>query len=553
MKSRISFFNGALFRKNVTRFAPAWVLYTVFLVLVMLMMYDGNYRDDFAFDLGDSIGTLNCFGLFYALLVAQLLFGDLYSSRMCNALHALPMRRETWFGTHIITGLFFDLVPNLIFSLLSALLLGNHCIITGYVFLSMTLSYLFFFATAVFAALCVGSRFAMVVVYGILHLFVGLTSWIIDALYQPLLYGIQLDLDIFYRFWPAVKLSGLRFVDATLHTKTDILWEPFAESWWYLAICDVVGLALLGIGLGLYRRRHLEKAGDFVVVKPLAPVFLVLFTLSVGTFLQLLFSLFTGNENMVFLFLGLVIGFFTGLMLLKRTTRVFQIKAWLALGGLAAAMWLSLLLTWLDPIGITRYVPAVNDIASASISVSYNNESKYIGETAAELTDITAIHRHAIDRRPLKNEDTTLIQITYTLKSGRTLSRYYRVSPDDLEGQLLARYMSTPEAVLGQHFTDVESYCRQIDRIEIWAGDDEPLYTREDIQGFITAVAADCAAGTMAQDWSFHSGDNYTRADIIFDISTFNQDLRVWAECENTVAWLTQRGLLNINIDTETK
>ncbi len=552
MKSRISFFNGALFRKNVTRFAPAWVLYTVFLVLVMLMMYDGNYRDNFAFDLGRSIGTLNCFGLFYALLVAQLLFGDLYSSRMCNALHALPMRRETWFGTHIITGLLFALVPNLIFSLLSALLLGEHWSITGYAFLSMSLSYLFFFATAVFAALCVGSRFAMVVVYGILHLFVGLAYWIIDALYQPLLYGIQLDLDILFRFWPAVRLSALRFMDVTLHTKTDILWEPCAESWWYLAICDLVGLALLGIALGLYRRRHLEKAGDFVVVKPLAPVFLVLFTLSVGTFLQLLFSLFTGDENMVFLFLGLVIGFFTGRMLLKRTTRVFQIKAWLAFAGLAAAMGLSLLLTWLDPIGITRYVPAVNDISSALISNSYVDGNGFIGETAEELTDITAIHRHALDCRSPENEDTTLIRITYTLKSGRTLSRYYRVSPETPEGRLLTRYMSTPEAVLGQHFTDVESYCRQIDRIEIWGGKEETLYTQEDIRGFITAVAADCAAGTMAQDWSFHPDRDFTGANIIGNFSR-SLSVWVWPECENTVAWLTQRGLWHLDIDTETK
>lgn len=549
MKSKISFFNGALFRKNVTRFAPAWVLYTVFLVLVMLMMYDGNYRGDFAFDLGRSIGTLNCFGLFYALLVAQLLFGVLYSSRMCNALHALPMRRETWFGTHILTGLLFAVVPNLIFSLLSALLLGEHGGIAGYAFLSMTLSYLFFFATAVFSALCVGSRFAMVVVYGILHLFMGMAYWIIDALYQPLLYGIHLDLDILHQFWPAVRLSALQFIDVISHTKTDILWEPHAESWWYLAICDFVGLALLGVALWLYRRRHLEKAGDFVVVKPLEPVFLVLFTLSVGNFLQLLFSLFIGDV----LFLGMAIGFFTGRMLLKRTTRVFQIKAWLAFGGLVAAMALSLLLTWLDPIGITRYVPAVNDISSASISVSYGETSVFTGETAAELTDITAIHRHAIACPPNGNKPATSICITYTLKSGHTLSRYYRVSPETSEGQLLERYMSTPEAVLGQNFTDVESYCQSIDRIEIWGKGDETLYTQEDIQSFITAVAADCAAGAIAQDWSFHKDSNSAGAHIVFDSSAFNHHLYFWEECENTVAWLTQRGLWVTGMDTETK
>ena len=32
MKSRISFFNATVFKKNLTRFAPAWGLYTVLLV-----------------------------------------------------------------------------------------------------------------------------------------------------------------------------------------------------------------------------------------------------------------------------------------------------------------------------------------------------------------------------------------------------------------------------------------------------------------------------------------------------------------------------------------
>ena len=36
MRSRISFFDATAFRKNVTRFAPAWVLYSVFMLMLML-------------------------------------------------------------------------------------------------------------------------------------------------------------------------------------------------------------------------------------------------------------------------------------------------------------------------------------------------------------------------------------------------------------------------------------------------------------------------------------------------------------------------------------
>ena len=37
MRSRASFFNGALYRKNLTRFAPLWIAYLL-LLLVLLPM-----------------------------------------------------------------------------------------------------------------------------------------------------------------------------------------------------------------------------------------------------------------------------------------------------------------------------------------------------------------------------------------------------------------------------------------------------------------------------------------------------------------------------------
>ena len=38
MKSRTSFFNGVIFRKNLTRFAPVWGLYTLCLLLGLMLV-----------------------------------------------------------------------------------------------------------------------------------------------------------------------------------------------------------------------------------------------------------------------------------------------------------------------------------------------------------------------------------------------------------------------------------------------------------------------------------------------------------------------------------
>ena len=124
MKSRTSFFNATVFKKNLTRFAPAWGLYTVLLVLTVFTECTWVERaGSNLLNLGETHGA---FALFYAPLCTQLLFGDLlYNTRMCNALHALPLKRETWFFTNILSGYAFFLIPTLAASALAWLLMAG--------------------------------------------------------------------------------------------------------------------------------------------------------------------------------------------------------------------------------------------------------------------------------------------------------------------------------------------------------------------------------------------------------------------------------------------
>ena len=117
MKLRTSFFNPTVFKKDLTRFAPTWALYTVGLFMVMAVCMDSAYQYRQAENLVSILGVTAVINMGYAFLNAQLLFGDLFSARHCNALHAMPLRRECWYMTHVIAGLLFSLVPNTIFAL----------------------------------------------------------------------------------------------------------------------------------------------------------------------------------------------------------------------------------------------------------------------------------------------------------------------------------------------------------------------------------------------------------------------------------------------------
>ena len=125
MKLKTSFFDETVLKKNITRFAPVWGLYSAFLLMLFMVAVDlGSEGVRTASNMAETLPFMVVVNCIYAFATAQLLWGDLYSSRMCNALHALPLRREGWFLTGTAAGLLFSLIPNGVFILAMLLLCG---------------------------------------------------------------------------------------------------------------------------------------------------------------------------------------------------------------------------------------------------------------------------------------------------------------------------------------------------------------------------------------------------------------------------------------------
>ena len=211
MKLRTSFFDKTVFLKNVTRFAPVWGLYSLGLVMALMTMASSDLEYWQVDALGESIQLMPLVNMGYALVCAMLLFGDLYNSRMCNALHALPLRRECWFSTNVISGLAFAIVPNLVMTLIAIPLCASSIVTDGwqvplYWLLGSCLQFIAFFGIAVFSIFCAGSRFASLVVYGIVNFFPMVVYWLLSSLYEPLMPGIKLSTVLFARACPLPQL-----------------------------------------------------------------------------------------------------------------------------------------------------------------------------------------------------------------------------------------------------------------------------------------------------------------------------------------------------------
>ena len=509
MKSRISFFDKAVLRKDITRFAPLWAIYLIGGLLVIPSSLTGLMTQFAAKQLASTIAPYSTINMIYAVLCAQLLFGDLFNTRMCNALHAMPLRRETWFLTHVVSGLCFSLVPQIIGAVLEMLLLQEMWFVGLYWLLGMTLEYLFFFGLAVFCVFCVGNRLAMAVVYGIVNFAAMIVYWFVETIYEPLLYGVNISAERFQLFSPVVQMNTnsqmLIFErldkDAPYNANTRWEFKGMGQGWEYLAICAVIGVVLLIGALLLYRRRKLECAGDFAAVKPLEPIFAVVFPLCVGC----VFAMF-GYSYLVFLSAGLIIGWFIGQMLLQRTVKVFKGKVFLKLGILLLALGATLLLTWIDPIGITRWLPEEDQVSVVHIGPG---NQIYLGSSSVLELQGTAKIQKVIDEHSSliaakrKSESGMTMTIQYTMKDGQKIIRTYSVEQGTKEWNSFEKMYSIPEEILG--YTDWETFASEIEvsvNGQILTGYFETkwnLDVEEMKSSLLEALKKDCEEGSLPQ------------------------------------------------------
>jgi len=513
MKSRISFFDKAVLRKDITRFAPLWAIYLIGGLLVMMTMVAGRNYSYAAQDLAEVIGSFSIINMIYAALCAQSLFGDLFNTRHCNALHALPLRRETWFVSHTVSGLLFSFVPHIIGAALVMIQLKELWFVSLIWLLGMVLEYLFFFGLAVFSVFCTGNRLAMAAVYGILNFASMIAFWFVDTIYEPMMFGMYMQEDIFMLLCPVVSMSSeskMVLFERVMDNTQIWQYKGMGEGWGYLAVCAVIGVALLAASLLLYRRRKLECAGDFIAVKPLEPIFAVVFTICVGCVFAVVEQMFT-NDYLLFLCVGLIIGWFVGQMLLQRTIRVFKGKVFLKLAILAAALGASIFLTWLDPLGITRWVPKPENVAYVELGDSIYDDSYLKLESAESMENVTLVHKLLIEDRGRSGVRQTVV-IHYTMRDGRRISRTYTVRKDTAQWDILSSVFSDPEYVLG--YTDWESFVEKTEGV--WEGNSllslcevYVRYSKDDVnyrelhdtmrRELLEALKKDCEEGLLPQ------------------------------------------------------
>ena len=587
MQFKTSCCNKTLLKKDLTRFAPLWGVYTLGLLMLLFLTWDDKsipFNNIYAFrTLFPNVALYN--GV-YALAVAAMLFGDLYNTRMCYGTHALPMTRGCWFGTHILSGLLFSLIPTALMAAASIPLLNSVELEQGwqlglYLFLDANLQYLIFFGIGVFAALCAGNRFGQTAIYGMLTVGSVLLYLPADALLAPMLFGVTVNSSPYERLSPFYSLesSNLIVIDNQTEVLTDgTVWYhgsfTLGEGWPTVFLLAGLGLVFLVLAYLLYRRRNLESAGDFLAVPRLRPLIggcLAILGASAALAVLKLFGYSYGlTEQLGFAFVGLTVGWFAGQMFLERSTRVFGPKKWAGLLVMLALAAGVMGLTKLDPLGIDDWVPEASEIKGARINGSFDVD------TPEELAQVIQVQEFALeehlteeDVEPyLATDDASLpkyarIQIVYTKNNGMGAIREYYVASDSQAGDLLRSLTSKVSFVFGRdEITSPQKLMACVgkpDNISVSGYKlPEELLTEETVRSLFEAVIADCEEGTLSPISALHptkvyqteDGDNlyldylWVEAALPTEEGIYRSyNIRFFPDSENVLAWAESVGI----------
>lgn len=548
MTSKTSYFDRAVFRRDVRRTAPLWILFLL-VWLVVLPLPLSNYADPIKHggsvhaliidvqhhilsvgQIGSAVGSA-----LYGLAAAWAVFSYLFSGKSTNFYAALPVRREGMFATHYLAGLTVHVLPMLLIAAVTAVgsvILGvpqlSAC---AQVFAANVLSFLFFYNFAVLCCMVVGNSILMPIIYIILNFAVPVVELMIRTILQAFVYGMPGTGGIaLTAFAPAWCLLGNGSITPLLNAAGDVTAYRLT-GWGYLLILAAVGVVFGVLALALYKKREMERSGDVIAVRWLRPVFLYAFTFGCALVIGVVVvSLITDGQlesnflpTLLSLLAGTFIGYLVAQMLLQKTARVLK-KSWAGLLVCCALVTLALGAVRLDLTGYARRVPDADDVASISVG-RYFGDSEPVTDPDA-IAQAIALHQYFVDTRGANEQLTPAdsdtawwnasIYLSYTLKDGRTVSRCYpflcsastAADPSSAynRANALMRLQSVVLAMYAPNFTVTEQNILSCtldgpivydEEIDGWCYNDLALSSREAAALYNSCILPDLLSGAF--------------------------------------------------------
>ncbi len=292
MKSKKSLCNITLYKNDIHRFWPLALFYTILLQLMITLptfseLYSYHIdsfrtKEEILYHVIEIInyGFVPCFaGICFAVIV----FHYLNKEKESYGLHAMPIRRETMFGSHYFAGLTLLILP-MLFTLLLLLIMGfvfeiqiEPALFAGFAY--AIIENFFFYNLACLVTMLTSNSLMTAIIYIVLNGLLPGTYMLFEGLREIYLYN------------PGTSRLGswiFKYTPIPFFMKHCTLISYSKE---YLAIIEAGAMDILSIILTIipafvfivlsiyfYKKRNLETAGEVVVFNWGRTVFRVVFT-----------------------------------------------------------------------------------------------------------------------------------------------------------------------------------------------------------------------------------------------------------------------------------
>ena len=422
MRSKTSYFNGALMRKNLTRFWPLWAVYAAAWLLAgpvtRFVTAFGRYAEpDAALRaeelIRDLLYTWTEFGMFSAVLAgvlfAMALFSYLTMPRAVGMFHSFPIRRQGLFFTNYLTGLLVAVVVQVVAAVLEAVVLLSAGAMDGAAWLGALAcglgQMLFFYSFGVLCAVFTGQILMVPVLYGVLNVLAYGLCNLVQQMCEAFYYGFRYSTPSWVVWLTPVERLGRNLsVTGDYNEVLQISANWRLEGLGTVGIYAAVGVVMMLLALTVYCRRPSETAGDTVAIQWAKPVFLwgvaLCAALSLGQGLYyLVVDPLLGSWKVWFpgllvcVVLLCLLGYWGASMLLRKSFRVLRVT-WKGALAAAAVVTVLCLCVRADVLGVEDHVPALQEVESLSFEIE-GYSSYYYGELEdpAEIQRFLEIHQ----------------------------------------------------------------------------------------------------------------------------------------------------------------
>lgn len=493
MQSKTSLFNKELFLSDLKRFWPLAVITFLFEAMALPLniiigiqnqsyYYMGGSRD---FYLADCLnGAMSTRGMFlFAGLAMILVFQYLQVGTQCNMLHAFPVSRTELFITHFVGGEVLVILPSLLNYLIVLViamvygLSGKSYILLGF-FVYLVYAVLFGSIGAL-SSMVAGTLFGSIALYGILNFAVAVFQGMMEQIshFSKFGYNGWYGVDYAKPCTPVLYLAE----KVGIHFEYDeVTYEVISAKPQGLVILGVyflVGVAVLALSLFVYKKRALEKAGEFLTISLIKPIFKlavsVMASVWAGIIMVSVFDVGSLSFNARYirlavftLILGAII-YYAVEMIVAKSFRVFK-KTSVILSGVFMILLAGILVVMkMDFPGYESYVPSEDEVVMAGIESI--TTGTYVTE---EVSDIRALHEYIIrNKEEMKRQDRIYygekeyertydhLTFVYQLKDGTTVNRSYDIfgiekgSAGDLVMDETSAFFNNPSIIRESLFT----------------------------------------------------------------------------------------------------